>query len=239
MPRTARICPGGIVYHVINRGNSKRTLFEHDGDYYAFERVVLEAHQKMSMRMLAYCIMPNHWHFVLWPEYDGEISNFIGWISMTHTQRWHVVHETVGSGHLYQGRFKNFPVKTDNHFLAICRYVERNALRANIVSKAEYWRWSSLWCRTEKKGLLWPLLENWPVTRPDNWLSIVNQPQTAEEIEAIRTCSRKGKPFGDNSWVTSTANKLGLEYTLREKGRPQKKGLHEIEDENLSLFKNL
>lgn len=131
------MAPGGLVYHVLNRANGRLPIFEKNEDYEAFERVLAQAVQRVDIRLLAYCVMPNHWHLVLWPRVDGDLSRFVGWLTLTHTQRWHAHRHTTGSGHLYQGRFKSFPVQTDEHFLAVCRYVERNPLRAGLVSRAE------------------------------------------------------------------------------------------------------
>ena len=130
MGRPLRIAEPGLVYHALNRGNGRRTLFFKDEDYRAFERVLHEAHARTPVRLLAYCLMPNHWHFVLWPERPRELSRFLGWLTLTHAQRWHAHYHNAGSGHLYQGRFKSFPIQEDDHLLTVCRYVERNALRA-------------------------------------------------------------------------------------------------------------
>src|SRR5881397_34989 len=147
MGRPLRAAEGRLVYHALNRANGRLPLFEKDGDYLAFERVLIEAQQRFDMRILAYCVMPNHWHLVLWPERDRYLSAFTGWLTLTHTQRWHAHCHNSGSGHLYQGRFKSFPVQSDEHLLTVCRYVERNALRAGLVARAEQWPWSSLWRR--------------------------------------------------------------------------------------------
>src|SRR5947207_1789792 len=144
MPRRPRVAPGGYVYHALNRAVARLPLFQNNGDYEAFERVVDEALARHPIRLLAYCLMPNHWHFVLWPEKDGELTAFLRWLTHTHTQRWHAHYHTAGTGHLYQGRFKSFPIEEDDHLLTVCRYVERNALRAGLVRRAEDWRWSSL-----------------------------------------------------------------------------------------------
>src|SRR5258708_33837254 len=119
MPRSARIAPGGFVYHALNRAVARLPLFEKEADYEAFERVLLEAHQRTPTRILAYCVMPNHWHFVLWPKADGELTRFLRWLTHTHTMRWHAHHHTGGTGHLYQGRFKAFPVQSDEHLLTV------------------------------------------------------------------------------------------------------------------------
>ena len=122
---------------------------EDDGDYAAFEKVLLEAVERTETRLLAYCLLPNHWHLVVWPHKDGELSRFVGWLTLTHTQRWHAQRHSAGSGHVYQGRFKSFPVQEDEHFYTLARYVERNAVRASLVRRAEQWRWGSLhrWLR--------------------------------------------------------------------------------------------
>jgi putative transposase len=131
MPRTARVAPGGLIYHALNRAVARLPLFDKDADYAAFERVMDEALVKHPMRVLAYAVMPNHWHFLLWPRQDGELTAFLRWLTHTHTMRWHAHHRTGGTGHLYQGRFKAFPVQSDEHFYAVARYVEQNPLRTS------------------------------------------------------------------------------------------------------------
>ena len=222
MPRARRVALGGLVYHVLNRANARMQLFAQDSDYQAFERVLTEAGERVGMRLLAYCVMPNHWHLVVWPRADGDLSAFLGWLTMTHAQRWHASRRTVGSGHLYQGRFKSFPVQTDEHFLTVCRYVERNALRAKLVPRAEDWRWSSLWRRTHGDDKAQALLSEWPVPCPRQWLGWVNEPQTQAEVEALRRCVTRGQPFGSEIWVQRAAQRLGLEAALRPRGRPKK-----------------
>src|SRR5438105_4281159 len=141
MGRPLRSAPGGFVYHVLNRANGRLPIFCKDGDYQAFTRILRQAQEHVPlMRLLAYCLMPNHWHLLLWPTKDGELSDFVHWLTLTHTQRWHAHYHDVGTGHLYQGRFKSFPVQDDDHFLVVARYVERNALRAGLVFQAQDWR---------------------------------------------------------------------------------------------------
>jgi putative transposase len=212
-----------LVYHVLNRANARRPLFDTDGDYAAFERVLAAARARYPVAVLAYCVMPNHWHLVLRPEHDRALSAFTGWLALTHTQRWHAHRHTAGSGHLYQGRFKSFPVEADQHFLTVCRYVERNALRAGLVGRAEDWRWGSLWRRERGAGEDQDLLTAWPVPVPSDWLAWVNGPQTAAEVEAVRRCVVRGRPFGSDGWSAATAQRLGLQSTLRPLGRPPKK----------------
>ena len=199
------------------------TIFEKDGDYEAFEGVLQEAVDRTRTRLLAYCLMPNHWHLVVWPKENGELSQFTGWLTLTHTQRWHAHRHSTGSGHVYQGRFKSFPVQDDEHFYTVCRYVERNALRANLVERAEEWRWCSLhrWKRGTPKEK--SLLAAWPLARRPGWVDHVNAPQTDAELAALRRSVQRGCPFGDESWSGKMVKKLGLESTFRPQGRPKKR----------------
>ena len=213
------------MYHVLNRGNARSTLFEDDAAYGAFEELLAEGHQKAPMRTLAYCLMPNHWHLVLWPRKDGELWRFLRWVTMTHTQRFHAAHGTAGYGHVYQGRFKSFPVASadaDPHYFAVCRYVERNALRARLVRRAERWRWCSLYHRAAGVEGSAPFLAAGPEPWPANWTELVNAPQAAEELAALRRCVRRGSPFGPEKWAQRIARRFGLASTLRPRGRPKK-----------------
>jgi len=221
MPRVARYAPGGLVYHALNRAVARLPLFRKEADYEAFERVVEEAHARFPLDILAYFVMPNHWHFVLRPAKNGQLTDFLRWLAHTHTMRWHAHHHTSGSGHLYQGRFKAFPVEDDEHFYTVTRYVERNALRAGLVERAEDWRWSSLHRREFGNADARALLARWPLACPRNWLKLVNAPQTEAELQAVRTAVRRGNPLGSEAWQTRIVKRLGLESTLRPRGRPR------------------
>jgi putative transposase len=217
-----RTAPGGFVYHVLNRANGKRRIFDHDRDYLAFERVLAETQERVRMRILAWCVMPNHWHLLLWPQEDGDLSSYMRLLTLIHTQRRHAHRGSAGTGHIYQGRFKSFVVQNDAHFLAVSRYVEANALSGKLVQRAEDWRWSSLWRVLRGRADQPPLIHPWPVTRPSDWLEYVNRPAEAAEIDAVRCSARRGAPYGDEAWTRGVAEQLGLQSSLRPRGRPAK-----------------
>ncbi|MGH7796267.1 MAG: transposase [Candidatus Binatia bacterium] len=226
MPRVARIAPAGFIFHVLNRGNARGQIFEHERDYEAFERVMTESADRIAIRILAYCIMPNHWHMVLWPTREGELGQFVQRLTTTHVRRWHLYRQSVGTGHLYQGTFKSFPIQDDDHFLTVCRYVEQNPLRAGLVSRTEDWRWSSMGSlRTGKSVRAIPPISEWPVPRPSNWLQFVNQTMTSNELDGLRSSAQRGQPYGNETWKTLIAKRLGLDSTLRPRGRPRKNSL--------------
>ena len=221
MGRAPRITELGVAYHLLNRRVMRLAMFEKDADYQAFERVLGEGLERPDApRLLAYCLMPNHWHLVVIAGQQTDLSTWMQWVTVTHTHRWHNHYHTVGEGPLYQGRFKSFPVEEDAHFLTVCRYVERNALRAGLARQAEEWLWCSLACREKKLAKAGELLDDWPVDRPRGWPRTVNLPQNEQELERLRGCVRRGRPYGDAAWASRTAARLGLESTLRPQGRP-------------------
>ncbi len=218
MPRRPRFRSGGYVFHVLNRAVRRQTIFATEGDYAAFQRVLEEARHRVPMRLLAFCVMPNHFHLVLWPVGDEDLSETMRWLTVTHTQRWHARHQTAGTCPIYQGRFKSFPVEQDEHFFTVVRYVERNPLRAKLVSRAERWRWSSLWLACNERCDV--TLDASPVPRPDCWIEHVQRPQTEGELAAVRESVTRGSPFGGDAWRQETAKRLGLQSTLRATHRP-------------------
>lgn len=203
------------ITFVINRANARVQIFDTPEDYGLFEDALYEAKKKVDVRIYAYCIMPNHWHFVLQPKNDGDLSSFVKWLTLTHTKRWHSVHDSVGSGHLYQGRYKSFPVQSDEYFLTVCQYVEQNPLRAMLVSRAQDWKWGSLWRREYGSAAHKYLLDEWQTERPPDYLSWVNERQSSAGIERLRTCVNRGQPFGSELWVERVVKEWNLESTFR------------------------
>jgi putative transposase len=221
MARHARVAPPGQVYHVMNRAAGRYRMLKGDKDFAAMERLIIEAHETHPLRILSYCLMGNHWHFVVWPAAEGQMSEFFRWLTLTHAVRWRVAHRTVGWGHLYRGRFKSFPIQRDERLLEALRYVERNALSAGLVRRAEDWRWSSLWARRHGPAELRAVLRPWPVRRPSDWTAWVNEAIGPRELERLELSERRGRPFGEDRWVAKTVAKLGLEHTVRPEGRPR------------------
>ena len=217
MPRRQRLGMAGHVFHVMNRGSRRGLILETPEQYDAFVRVLREALEKHPIRLLAFSPMPTHFHLVVWPTTDTQTPDFMHWLTATHAIRWRKSNDTVGQGAVYQGRYKAVPVQTDEHFLRVVRYVERNALRARLVRRAEDWRWNSLWHRHIARDAF-PLAP-WPVACPEDWLARVNRPQTPDEIAAIRRSINCGYAYGNASWQEEIAKTLGYRRGLRERGR--------------------
>ena len=222
MGRVRRVDVGGLVYHVLNRANFGSRLFKKEGHYQDFLALMGESLEFVRMRVLAYCLMPNHWHMVLYPRADGELSKFLQRITLTHTQRYHSKRWTVGYGPIYQGRYKSLPVEKDGHFLTLVRYVERNAQRAGLVQRAEEWPWSSAYARLYGNASQKGLLSSWPVPEPGHYLKWLKRSQDKGEVEKIRHAIRRSKPYGSEGWVSKAVARFGLENTVRNPWRPGK-----------------
>jgi len=227
MARPKRIVPGGFCYHVLNRGNARQQVFHKPADYAAFIGLFDEAQDRCPTRILAYCLMPNHFHLVLWPWNDGDLSRWMQWLQTTHVRRYHGHYHA--SGHVWQGRFKAFPVEDDDHLLTVMRYAERNPLRAGLVREVDAWPWSSLTLVGQKVRPAWYC--DGPTRRGRDWLAHVAQPQTDMELLALRRCVNRGSPYGNAPWTARTATALNLESTFRPRGRPRK-----LENEACPLF---
>lgn len=218
MPRSARSVIAGACYHVINRGNNRAKVFSCAADYRTFIDLIAAAQARISVELLAACLMPNHFHFVVIPGDPGALGRWMQWLLTTHVRRLHRRQGT--SGRVWQGRFKAFPLQHDEHLLTVMRYVERNALRAGLVDDARAWPWGSLAWRAEAGRT--PMLADCPVPFPEDWIGWVNAPQTAAELQDLRACVNRQRPYGADHWVDRTAAEFGLESSLRPVGRPFK-----------------
>ncbi len=221
MARQPRVDLSGYVYHVINRASGRVPIFKTKKDYQLFETVLVEAQKKTDMRILAYCVMPNHFHIAVYPKNDGDVQSFMCWLTKTHTQRWHVAHQTVGYGHLYQGRYKSFIVNTDAYYFSLMKYIEQNPLRAGLVARVQDWQWGSFYRRlygsAEQKGLLC----SWPMEEDADYVKEINNCFSGEVLKYLRTSVSKGSPLGGEEWKSALIESLKLGHTMRGVGRPR------------------
>ena len=221
MSRQPRIDVGEEVYHVINRSNGRFTIFEESWMYQDFEYLLNEMREQFDMRILAYVLMPNHWHMLLYPRKDGDLSESMRWLGTAHTRRYHAQTETIGAGHLYQGRYKSFIIESDQHLLTVLKYIERNPARARLARRAENWRWGRAYKRVSGTTKERKLLAESPVDLPRNYRQWVNDPEPSEVLKEIRESIRKGIPYGRESWRSRMVERHNLAHTLREPGRPK------------------
>ena len=240
MPRSTREVPGGVVFHVLNRAVARLAIFETDADYAAFVKVFRQAIERQDklaaegrakrIEVLGWCLMPNPWHLVLLPHGDGDLSDFMRWLQMTHTQRWHAHRQSAGTGPVYQGRFKSFPIdEQGDHLPDVLAYVERNAKKAGLAAKAGDWPWGSLARRSPKAKFDEPgpavvAIDQLPGGHAFDlrqWRRFVERGMDEHTEAAIATSIKRGRPFGRDAWTKRIAGRLNLQSTLRPRGRPK------------------
>ena len=218
MPRVSRCLVNDFTYHVLNRGNGKKRVFHKHQDFLSFIELMKEAKKRLPINIYAYCLMPNHFHFVLKSSQASNLSKWIHWLLTVHSRRYHHYYKTCG--HIWQGRFKSFMIQNDEHLIKVLRYVEGNAVRAGLVFSAKDWPWSSHKQRiseeTEK------IIDIPPVELPSDWTSYVDEPLTSKELLDLRQSVNHQFPYGDNKWKKKISQQLGLAYTFKPRGRPRK-----------------
>ncbi len=197
MARPPRIDLGDYVYHIINRANGQQRIFHTDDDYCDFEYLLNEIRETYDVRILAYVIMPNHWHLLLYTKKDGDLSKSLQWLGTSHARRHHARKKTTGGGHLYQGRYKSLLVENDHHLLTVLKYIERNPVRAKLARVVEEWRWGSGYRRTRGTNAEKKLLADPPTLLPRNYASWINTPEPSEELADVRRSIKKGVPYGE------------------------------------------
>ena len=217
MPRTARTLADNQIYHIINRGNRREAVFHDNYDYEKFLKLLIESKEKYAIKIYAYCLMPNHFHLVIYTKYANFLSQAMHWISSSYVRYYNKRYNL--SGHLWQGRYKSFIVQKENYYLSLLRYIEANALRARLVNDAQEWLYGSLKERInhERHLLHEPLME-----LPIDWTLHVNMPLREGELESVRNSVNRQSPLGESIWQEKTAIEHGLSSTLNPRGRPKK-----------------
>ncbi|KPK64723.1 hypothetical protein AMJ83_00585 [candidate division WOR_3 bacterium SM23_42] len=219
MPRVARGLVDGFTYHILNRGNGRQVVFHKDKDYAIFVSLMEEATDRIPLSVYAYCLMPNHFHLVVMPLRADNLSRWMQWFMTSHVRRYHRHYGT--SGHVWQGRFKSFIVKQDNHLLTLLKYVEGNPVRAGLATSARDWQWSSHRTRIGETRSM--LVSDLPLELPEDWGRLVDEPIPGEELDQLRNCVRRQAPYGDSDWQAEICVEYDLESTIRPIGRPLKK----------------
>jgi putative transposase len=208
---------GGVVFHALNRAIQNTTIFVEREDYLWFLRLLDSYATELDLPLLSYCVMPNHWHLVVWPQSDGALSECMKQVAGNHALLWREARGTQGRGAVYQGRFKAIAVQSDGHLLMLFRYVERNPVRARLVARAEDWAWSSASPAAACSDR--PHLAPWPIPKPSNWLDYLNEPCYDGNLKAIREAIRRNRHYGDDTWRESVCRQLGWR-SGRGRGRP-------------------
>ncbi len=184
-----------------------------------FEGILAEAAKKYPVEVLAYTLMPDHWHLIVRPAKKDALAKFMLWMGVKHV-RQHPLNRTKLSKRVYSGRYKSFAIEAGQPFLDVAAFIESNALRKGLVKQAQKWRWSSLSARESGKPKV--RMASWPVKMPRNWVERVNTPLDKAQTTRLVTSVQRGRPYGEPAFMRSAATKHGLQHTLNPIGRPRK-----------------
>jgi putative transposase len=228
MPRLPRLIAEGLVYHALNRGNNRACVFAGPADFEQFLEALAKTKRRYPFLLYAYCLMSNHFHLVLQPGRGQNVSRILQSLTVTHT--WHYHKAQVSSGHVWQGRFKSPVIAADEHLLTVMRYVESNPLRARLVTDLAEYPWSSYGAHGLGQPLslideapAWGPLGVTEAKRQAYWRRWLHTPLTAKELAAVRQSVTSGRPYGAAAWVEQIAAGLGLDLSVRHRGRPSKR----------------
>lgn len=225
MGRAPRKDLGGYTYHITNRGVKLKPIFRSDDDYHDFALTLIEMVERFEPRLLGFCVLPKHWHLVMTTRRDGDLVKAMSWLSITHSARWHLRPRRKGTGGIYEGRYRSFPVQDNSALLDILRFVESHPKRSQLCDKSIEWKWASAFQRAHSdpqtpasaKSLS---IETPPVAIPANWNECLDEELSHIQLSAIIQSIERGRPYGDSDWVTKVAKRMSLESTLRPRGRP-------------------
>jgi putative transposase len=185
--------------------------------------VLRESLDKFEPRLLSYCILPKHWHLVVTPRKDGDLSRLVAWLTITHAARWHSKPRRANTGGIYVRRFKSFPVQDDLALLDVLQFVESHPKRVGLVERSQDWRWSSAAARLQSGNPADAIpIASPPIPVPSDWVDCIDRAIAPEILESLKTCILRSRPYGETAWVERTAKRLGIETTLRPRGRPRK-----------------
>lgn len=207
MPRRPRGELRGAIHHVINRGNNRSTVFHEDADFRIFVELLSSTKARISIRLYAFVLMSNHFHLIAEPSDIDTLSRYMHRVLQRYALQHHRRNGTTG--HLWQGRYKSFPIESDTHYLTVVQYVLRNPVRAGIVERAHDYPWTSLHCPE--------LIDESPLPLPtdrEHWLSEEENP---EALGALRSAANRQFPFGTPQWTAETAHQLGIAARRAEK----------------------
>ena len=219
MPRRARIVTIGYPHHITQRGNYKQTVFTNNSEYIKYLKWLDDCAKKYYLRILAYCLMPNHVHIVAIPDEEYSLAKTFNTCHMRYAQYFNKKNNLIG--HLWQGRF--FSCVLDEIYLySTIRYIETNPIRANLVKDPEEWRRSSALAHLNKESSILSLNDISNYIEVDNWKDYLLEKGDNSIINNLRSCTLNGKPLGNDLFVVKLEKLLGIQINTSPRGRRRK-----------------
>ena len=225
MPRIARVVVPGVLHHVTQRGNNRQDVFLTNRDREEYLDLLRQKARQCGLQVLGYCLMTNHIHLLVRPDYAESLAEVLGRTHFSYAQRFNRDHER--SGHLWQARFYSCPAEEGNLF-TLLRYIERNPVRARITGRAWTYPWSSAAVHigeADKQELIDPVA--WfSLMKGSEWRSYLQEAEDRDRLNEIRRKTMVGRPLGSANFINRLEKRLGLELDARPRGRPAGKKAH-------------
>jgi len=215
MPRIPRLVVPGYPHHVTQRGNRRQKTFFHAEDYLAYLEFISAEKPSAGCDIWAYCLMPNHVHFVIVPQYKDSLALLFKEAHRRYTRR--INFRENWRGHLWQERFHSF-VMDEPHLDATVRYVELNPVSARLVERPQDWRWSSVHAHLKSSDdelvTVKPMLEKFP-----DWMAYLGDRQSNEVLREVRKHTKTGRPLGSEKFIETLESKTGRSLKPLKPGR--------------------
>ncbi|MEW6536710.1 MAG: transposase [Candidatus Auribacterota bacterium] len=220
MARIPRIIIPDYPHHIVQRGNNRQAIFEDDQDRQEYLALVQRYKQDTECKVLSYCLMDNHVHLLIIPLKAESLSKFMQKVALKYTQ--YANDKYKRSGRLWECRFFSSPVETDTYLLAVCRYIERNAVRAGVVGQPEHYEWGSAKYRVSGKNPeflddIFPEYAN-----REEYLEFLKLPPNSGQYEMISRSTSRGYPIGSMRFYEKVMKLTKRDLTKRPVGRPKK-----------------
>jgi putative transposase len=219
MPRIARIIAVDYPHHITQRGNRKQTTFLKDQDYLNYLKIANKYFLKYQASVLAYCIMPNHVHFVAIPKKETSFARIFSTSHMLYAQYFNEANKTTG--HLWQGRFYSC-VLDETHLYASIKYAENNPVRAKLVKSPAEWKWSSTREHLGKEASTLSLANIKEFINVNDWMAYLKEGTDDKIEESIRKNTLLGRPAGSKLFIEKLENSIGKKLHASRVGRPKK-----------------
>lgn len=212
MPRNARVIAPGIPYHITQRGTNRERVFFTCADRSLYLRLIRENLAEADVRILAYCLMTNHVHFVAVPEREDSLAVLFGRANGRYAQALNI--RKGRCGHLWQARYHSCPM-SDTHLEVGLRYVEDNPVRAGIAKTPAEYRWSSAAAHLLGEPDRTKVLDMGFWERAGGaatWADLHSSESSAYQAGALRKCTYSGRPFGDEAFLLEMEERFQREW---------------------------
>ncbi|PIQ89921.1 MAG: transposase [Candidatus Omnitrophica bacterium CG11_big_fil_rev_8_21_14_0_20_42_13] len=221
MPRIARIVLAGHPHHVLQRGNNRQAIFFDEADRSFYLALLRKYSKECDCKIKAYCLMDNHVHFLLVPGRNDSLAKTMQKLSLTFTQYINKKHRRTGR--LWECRFHSSVVDTEAYLWTVCRYIERNPVRAGKVKRPIDYSWSSVKANTSgdcHDGIVEPIWKDY--FDKDEYINFLNRHEEEKQIEEIKQSTIRGMPVGGENFIKDIIKNFGFRIFKKARGRPKK-----------------